>query len=174
MRRRDGGDGVAAGFARRWRRLEGRDFLDALAGLGCFAVRVSAAPVCSVLGSWREGWCDQLGLRGGRESGTDSGLRVWVSRPVRARRRWRGAAAAACRRARDGRAVLAVRVAALLRVVLPWVGSDVEDLMLHGWNWRWLVFWMTKPRNESAALGYDILLRMYSVIALMNFYERSK
>jgi hypothetical protein len=28
---------------------------------------------------------------------------------------------------------------------------------------------MTKPRNESAALGYDILLRMYSVIALMNF-----
>lgn len=34
LRRRDGGDGVAAGFARRRRRLEGRDFLDGLAGLG--------------------------------------------------------------------------------------------------------------------------------------------
>ena len=72
--------------------------------------------------NWAEG--------GGGESGTDSGLRVWVSRLVRARRRWRGAAAAACRRVRDGRAVLAVRAAALLRVVLPWVRSDVEDLML--------------------------------------------
>lgn len=33
---------------------------------------------------------------------------------------------------RGGRAVLAVQAAALLRVVLPRVRSDVEDLMLYG------------------------------------------
>ena len=105
-----------------------------LAGLrGLAVLRYVLAPCRYVVSSGAGGRAGVINwaVLGG-ESGTDSGLRVWVSRPVRDRRRWRGAAAAACRRARGGREVLAVQAAALLRMVLPRVRRNVEDLMLYG------------------------------------------